>query len=97
MRFVWDEGKRRANLKKHGVDFRDAVKLFQGPLLVKVDDCNDYGEDRLVAFGLIQNRVMAIVFTEPEANTVRVISLRKATKNEQTLFEKEIRYRLEKG
>lgn len=62
---------------------------------MKVDDCNDYGEDRSIGFGFIQGRLMAIVFTEPDAQTLRVISLRKATKHEQALFEKEIRHRLE--
>jgi uncharacterized DUF497 family protein len=97
MKFIWDEGKRRANLKKHAVDFRDAAELFQGPMLVKVDDSNDYDEDRFVAFGFTQGRLMAIVFTEPDEHTIRVISLRKATKNEQALFEKEIRHRLDQG
>jgi uncharacterized DUF497 family protein len=97
VQLLGDEGKRHANLLKHGVDFRDAADLFQGPMLVKADDRDDYGEDRSVGFGFIQGRLMAIVFTEPDSHTVRVISLRKATKHEQALFEKEIRHRLGQG
>lgn len=94
MKFIWDEDKRLANIKKHGVDFRDAAELFRGPVLVQMDNRQDYGEDRYIAFGFIQRRVMAMAFTEPDDRTVRVISIRKATRNEQTLFEKEILHRL---
>ena len=89
--FTWDEGKRRENLKKHGVDFQDAAEMFTGPMLVRLDAREDYGEDRFLGYGFIQGMLMAIIFTEPEPDTIRVISLRKASKNEQAHFEKEIR------
>ncbi|MFN0145487.1 MAG: BrnT family toxin [Dehalococcoidia bacterium] len=41
MRFEWDEGKRRANLRKHGLDFRDAAEVFSGPSFGSVDDLSD--------------------------------------------------------
>ncbi len=94
MRFVWDAAKRRENLAKHGIDFREAPEMFDGPMLVALDNREDYGEDRFTGLGWIKNRVVIIVYSEPEENTVRVISLRKANKNERERFEKELAQRL---
>ena len=52
MRFVWDEAKRRENLAKHGIDFREAHEMFDGPMLVALDHREDYGEERLLGSGL---------------------------------------------
>jgi uncharacterized DUF497 family protein len=43
MRFVWEAAKRRANLVKHGLDFHDAPEMFDGPMLVALDNRHDYG------------------------------------------------------
>ncbi len=93
MRFGWDENKRRLNLAKHGVDFRDVAEMFNGlsPLLVKVDTREEYQEDRFIGVGFINGRVMVMVFTEPKPDTIRVVSLRKAKKHEQEKFESAIR------
>ena len=45
MRYVWDERKRRANLKRHGLDFADAWTVFAGAMVLIEDDREDYGED----------------------------------------------------
>ena len=52
VRFKWDEKKRHANLSKHGIDFQEAVEMFQSPMLVVADNREDYGEDRLIGVGL---------------------------------------------
>jgi len=57
MEFEWDEAKRRANYRKHGLDFRDAEKVFQGITLAAEDDQQDYGEKHLISLGrLIEKR-----------------------------------------
>ena len=94
MRFEWDENKRRVNIVKHKVDFADVAEMFQGPMMVRSDLTNDYGEDRQIGYGVIKNRVMVLVFTEPKPDIIRVISLRKASKYEQEKFEKALRNRL---
>ncbi|MBI4643450.1 MAG: BrnT family toxin [Deltaproteobacteria bacterium] len=91
MQFEWNEKKRCANLAKHGIDFLEAAEMFQGPMLVAADNREDYGEDRLSGVGLSKGRVLVVVFTEPQQNTIRVISLRKATKNEKAQFEERIK------
>lgn len=68
--------------------------MFQGPMVVRSDLTNDYGEDRQIGYGVIKNRVMVLVFTEPKSDFIRVISLRKASKYEQEKFEKGLRNRL---
>ena len=92
--FEWDEDKRLSNIVKHKADFDDAPEMFEGPMMVKSDLRHDYGEDRQVGYGLIKNRVMVVVFTEPQPGVIRVISLRKASKYEKEKFEKALRNRL---
>ncbi|PIZ25733.1 MAG: hypothetical protein COY47_04345 [Chloroflexi bacterium CG_4_10_14_0_8_um_filter_57_5] len=47
MKFEWDKQKNKANIEKHGLDFADAHKVFESPMLVRIDDREDYGEDRM--------------------------------------------------
>ena len=85
MRIVWDESKRRANLRKHGLDFADAGSVFSGITYTIEDRRFDYGEQRFVTFGMVRNIVVVIAHTETSLE-IRVISMRKATRNEQTLY-----------
>lgn len=94
MNFEWDESKNQVNIDNHDWDFADAHQVFDAPMLIDVDDRKDYGEERFVGMGFLKNFVVVIVFTEPDAQTVRVISLRKALKYEREQFEKYIASRL---
>lgn len=85
MRFTWDELKQRSNLKKHGLDFRDARKVFEGPTFTIPDIRFDYGEERFATLGLLDSGVVVIVHTETK-NEIRIISMRKGTENEQEIF-----------
>jgi len=85
MKFIWDEPKRQLTLKKHGVDFLDAPRFFESETFTFEDNRFDYGEQRFVTLGLLDNEVVVMVHTE-NANEIRVISMRKATKNECTLY-----------
>jgi len=97
MEFEWNENKNGENIRKHGFDFADAWQVFENPLLVKLDDRADYGEDRWTGVGMMSNGiVIVLVFTEKDQETIRIISMRKATKNERTSYEKAIKNRLGK-
>jgi len=85
MRFVWDEGKRTVNIKKHRLDFADARKVFSGPTFTFEDTRFDYREQRYITMGLLDANVVVMAHTETE-NEIRVISMRKASKNEQKIF-----------
>ncbi len=53
MKFVWDLRKNRANILRHGIAFKDAILMFDGPTLEKADDRFAYGEIRVYAVGLV--------------------------------------------
>ncbi len=89
MEFEWDEAKRKSNLRNHGIDFVGIEKVFEGETATIPDDRFDYGEERFVTFGLLDGRVVAIAPTET-GEVVRIISVRKATKNEESSYFKEI-------
>ena len=83
--FTWDESKRKVNLAKHGIDFRDAQAIFEGPLVTAEDAREDYGETRYVALGLLEGIVVSMACTE-RGDSVRIISIRKALKHEARFF-----------
>lgn len=86
MEVTWDEEKRRSNLAKHGLDFADAPTVFRGAVFVFEDPRRSYGEQRFVALGMLREIVVVIAFTEPEEDSIRIISMRKAIRNEQQIF-----------
>ena len=85
MEYEWDEAKRVANLRKHGIDFTDVPIVLDGDIVTVEDDRYSYGEQRFVTFGLLQGRVIAVVHAERQDST-RIISARKATKYEQRIY-----------
>ncbi len=89
MSYEWDESKRLSNVCDHGIDFKDAVKIFEHDTLLMEDDRLDYGERRFVSLGLLRGYVIVVVHTERSGAT-RIISARKATKNEQRIYFEQI-------
>ena len=85
MKVVWDEAKRRANLRKHGLDFADAGQVFAGITYTIEDQRFAYGERRFITLGMLRDTVVVMAHTETP-NMARIISMRKATRNEQILY-----------
>ena len=85
MRFTWDEGKRKRNLKDYGLDFVDAKRVFEGLTFTYEDDRFHYDEQRFVTLGLFKGLPVSIVHTESE-DRIHVISFRKATKRETAIL-----------
>ena len=54
MEFEWDSVKNQRNIEKHGIDFTDAVRIFERPTLTVVDNRRNYGEKRIAAMGTIR-------------------------------------------
>ena len=94
MDFEWDEEKNKANIRKRGFDFADAWEIFEAPMQTALDLREDYGEVRWKGIGLLGNRIVVVIFTYRSENSIRIISLRKALKNERKKFEEAIRNRL---
>jgi len=90
MTFEWDEAKNQANIRNHRIDFVDVTPLFDGPVFVMLDTRRDYGEERFVGIGLLDNAVIVTVFVEREPDKIRLISARKATRHEREKFQEEI-------
>jgi uncharacterized DUF497 family protein len=84
--YEWDERKRAANLRDHGVDFAEARHFDWDTAVVTIDDREDYGELREMALGFIGVRLHAMAFTRRE-DTVRIISLRKANRVEMRRYD----------
>lgn len=85
MNFIWDEAKRKTNLAKKGIDFRDAERVFSGATFTFDDDRFAYGEQRFITIGMLYDTVVTIAHTEGN-EVVRIISMRKATKHEQKIY-----------
>ena len=83
--FAWDEAKRRVNLQKHGIDFADAEKIFRGLTFTVEDDRESYGELRFLTLGLLEDQVVSVTHAE-RGDTIRIISIRKATKHETRFY-----------
>jgi uncharacterized DUF497 family protein len=89
--FLWDDAKRRTNLRKHGIDFADADRIFRGFTLTAEDDREAYGEPRFMTLGLLADQVVSVTHTE-RAGLIRIISIRKATRNEARFYFSQIPY-----
>jgi len=85
--FEWDPAKNRANVAKHGVDFADAVAVFEDDLALTRPDPEARGEPRFVTLGVDGfGRLLVIVFTE-RGERIRIVSARLATKQERKSYE----------
>ena len=86
MQFEWDEDKAALNLKKHGVDFRDAVHVFYDVNRIEwFDIAHSVDEDRYNTIGMVRD-VIFVVYTERRERT-RIISARKATPKERRMYD----------
>ena len=81
VQFEWDSKKAISNLKKHGVDFADAVAVFEDERAITIPD--DYpDEERFITIGMDSfGRILVVVFAWRETR-IRIISARKATTKE---------------
>ena len=85
--FEWDAEKAASNLRKHRVSFGEAVTVFGDPLAVTFSDTDhSENEDRSRTYGVSgQDRLLVVVHTE-RPNNVRIISARRATRHEQSIY-----------
>ena len=60
MEFDWDEAKNQANIRKHGVSFATAKRIFDRPVLTWHDRRRNYGEDRYVSIGQVEHALIVV-------------------------------------
>ena len=87
MRIDFDPDKRDKTLAERGLDFARADEVFSGPTLDLPDDRCDYGEPRVITFGVLDARMIVVVWT-PRGEVRRIISMRKANEREIEKFSK---------
>lgn len=86
MRYQWDRNKALGNLNKHGIDFADAVSVFSDELAITIFD-DRFEEERFIIIGIdFFSRILVVVYTMQD-DEIRLISARKATRNERLQYE----------
>ena len=86
MNYVWDRRKSRKNLTRHGIAFEDAIGIFDGPTLEKVDDRFDYGEIRVYAIGVANGLEVTVIYTDVSESERRIISAWRAERHERAAY-----------
>jgi uncharacterized DUF497 family protein len=88
MEFEWDENKRLSNLKKHGLDFADIGYVFEDEQAVSFENISkEFGEHRFITIGCCKNKLcIAVVVYTKRKERIRIISFRKASKAERSLY-----------
>jgi uncharacterized protein len=86
MQFEWDESKNLENISKHEIDFADVSEIFNGPMLIELDDRFDYDEDRWFGIGFLGNGIAVVIWTERYGDVIRIISARRANRYERQRF-----------
>ena len=83
MRLSFGPAKREKTLTERGLDFEDALSVFEGTTVEIEDRRNDYGESRIICYGLLEGRMVVVGYT-PRGAVRHVFSMRKANDREQT-------------
>lgn len=88
MIFEWNEDKARSNLSKHGISFDEAKTVFDDPLYIDFfDPDHSTQENRYIIIGeSLTGKILLVSYTERK-NKIRIISCRKATKNEKLAYQ----------
>jgi uncharacterized DUF497 family protein len=89
LEFEWDEAKNTANIAKHGVGFVRASGVFKDVFAIEyLDDRRDYGEERYIIIGMVDGRLLSVVYTMRN-DIIRLISARGATSIEKRRYHEE--------
>ena len=85
MEISFDPAKRAVTLRERGIDFIDAVKVFEGRVFTLEDDRENYPERRFQTYGLLDERLVVVVWLEADRGR-RIISMRKCNDREQRKY-----------
>lgn len=90
--YEWDDTKNKANLEKHGIDFNVAIEVFSDPNALVQFNREVDGEIRDQVIGSLDEEVVIlfVVFTK-RSQKIRLISARKANKQERAIYENQKR------
>ena len=85
MEIEWNNNKAASNLIKHKIDFEDAKNIFLDPNRLEREDKRDYDETRIQVIGIVNQVVLFVVYTKRNGKN-RIISARRANKNERRQY-----------
>ena len=85
MPIAFDAAKRAATLADRGLDMARAEEVLAGATLTVEDDRREYGEERFITIGFLDEAMVVLVWT-PRDGMHRIISMRKANERERTLY-----------
>lgn len=91
MYFEWDDAKNRSNVRKHGVSFETASRIFDGPVLTWLDQREEHGEDRFITIGAVADVAVLVVAHTDRDGHIRLISARPASRQERQKYHEQIR------
>ena len=86
MRCSWDEEENRRNITLHGIAFGDAIRIFEGPTVEKLDDRFDYGEVRVYAIGLVDGMEITVIYADKDHGERRIISAWRSEAHERRTY-----------
>lgn len=89
MDFEWDDAKAALNLRKHGIAFEEAARVFLDPGRVDmIDDREEYGEERWLSIGWVDPVLLVVVHAVRgvHGEIIRIISARKANAQERAIY-----------
>jgi uncharacterized DUF497 family protein len=86
MEFEWDEAKRRWLLEKRGIDLIRAARIFRGPVITRRDTRTDYGEDRDISIGKVEEDYFVVVHTTRQ-DVVRLITAWRASRGARRRYQ----------
>jgi len=89
--FEWDQNKNQSNRQKHGVSFEDQTVFYDENAIEYYDEKHSLEEERFIMLGIsYQLRLLVVCYCIRHCHSIRIISARKATKNEVTAYGKGI-------
>ena len=89
LEFEWDEEKRQQILAERGVDIVYAALIFEGKILTRTDNRNDYGEERKISLGMVDDEAYIVVHTERNG-VIRLITAWKGGKKDRDYYKESI-------
>jgi len=86
MNYSWDSDKNHLNVKRHGIAFEDAIGIFDGPTVERIDDRFDYDEIRIYAIGLVNGLEITVIYTDRNHDERCIISAWRAEPHERRSY-----------
>ena len=91
MEFEWDEAKNQTNVRKHGIGFDTARRIFEGTVATSADRRQDYGEERHISIGQVGAGAVIVVAHTERGGRIRLISARPASRKERKAYHERTR------